>query len=199
MVSLSWYPCIKENAPQLTSVVLLFGIFIPLPSNSDQKKRKPLIFYQHSCYQLFITIGILLANLINFGTEGIQNTGSWRIVLGIGFLWAIILGLGILCFPESPRFDYRHGKHEQARKSIAVFHGVDINHRIVNDTMKDLAEKLREEDVGAEDRKWSEVFTGPRMRYRILLGMAIQMFQQLTGMNYFMVCPALLIPRLFSK
>lgn len=138
------------------------------------------------CYQLFITIGILLANLINFGTEGIENTGSWRIVLGIGFLWAIILGLGILFFPESPRFDYRHGKKEVARKSIAAFYGVSPEHRVVNDTMNDLAEKLREEEAGAEGRKWSEVFTGPRMRYRILLGMSIQAFQQLTGMNYFM-------------
>lgn len=137
-------------------------------------------------YQLFITIGILLANLINFGTEGIQNTGSWRIVLGIGFLWAIILGGGILLFPESPRFNYRHGKQAIARKDIAAFHGVGENHKVVNETMDDLALKLREEEEGAADRKWSEVFTGPRMRYRILLGMALQMFQQLSGMNFFM-------------
>lgn len=138
------------------------------------------------CYQLFITIGILLANLINFGTEGIDNTGSWRIVIGIGFLWALVLGFGILFFPETPRFDLRHGRHDLARKSIAAFHGVSENHKVVNETMDDCAKKLREEEEGAADRKWSEVFTGPRMRYRILLGMAIQMFQQLTGMNYFM-------------
>lgn len=138
------------------------------------------------CYQLFITIGILLANLFNFATHNIDNTGSWRIVLGIGFLWAIILALGILCFPESPRFDYRNGKHDIARKTIANFHGVSQNHRAVNEMMDDLRSKLREEEEGAEGRKWHEVFTGPRMKYRVLLGVAIQAFQQLTGMNYFM-------------
>jgi len=132
------------------------------------------------CYQLFITIGILLANLINFGTESISNTGSWRIVLGIGFLWAIVLAVGILFFPETPRFNFRNGKLDIARKDIAAFHGVGQNHRVVNETMEDCRKKLEEEQVGAEERKWSDVFTGPRMRYRILLGMAIQMFQQLS-------------------
>lgn len=132
------------------------------------------------CYQLFITIGILLANLINFGTEGIDNTGSWRITLGIGFLWAIILGVGILFLPETPRFNFRNGKHDLARRDIAGFYGVSENHKVVNETLDDCATKLHEEEAGAEGRKWSDVFTGPRMRYRILLGMAIQMFQQLS-------------------
>lgn len=137
------------------------------------------------CYQLFITIGILLANLVNFGTEGIENTGSWRIVLGLGFLFPIILAVGILFFPETPRFNFRHGKIDRARRDIARFYGVSENHRVVNETIDDCAKKLREEEAGAEGRKWSDVFTGPRMRYRILLGMAIQMFQQLSKYTLF--------------
>jgi MFS transporter, SP family, sugar:H+ symporter len=61
------------------------------------------------CYQLFITIGILIAYLINFGIERIQSPASWRIVMGISFVWAFVLGFGILLFPETPRFDYRKG------------------------------------------------------------------------------------------
>lgn len=170
-------PCIKERLRHLISEVPLSGMQLPVSSTSVASLMKS------SCYQLFITIGILLANLINFGTEGIHNTGSWRIPLGIGFLWAIILGLGILLFPESPRFDFRHGKVDKAKKSIAAFYGVGTEHRVVRDTMADLEQKLSEEFAGA---KWTEVFTGPRMTYRILLGMSIQAFQQLTGMNYFM-------------
>lgn len=179
MACLLLFQCIKERALRPTLEEPSFGtcIFVFL---LDSRVNR------NSCYQLFITIGILLANLINFGTESISNTGSWRIPLGIGFLWPIILGLGILCFPESPRFDFRHGKVEEARNSIAAFYGVGNSHKVVNDTISELGIKLKEEEVGAEDRKWHEVFTGPRMRYRILLGMSIQMFQQLTGMNYFM-------------
>jgi len=134
------------------------------------------------CYQLFITIGILLANLINFGTESISNTGSWRIPIGISFAWALILAFGILLFPETPRFDFRNGNIDKARKNIAKFHGVSENHRVVRDMMLDLEEKLAEEDTKTG---LLEVFKGKRMMYRILLGVGIQAFQQLTGANYF--------------
>ena len=137
---------------------------------------------RYSCYQLFITIGILLANLINFGTESISNTGSWRIPIGISFAWALILAFGILLFPETPRFDFRNGNIDKARKNIAKFHGVSENHRVVRDMMLDLEEKLAEEDTKTG---LLEVFKGKRMMYRILLGVGIQAFQQLTGANYF--------------
>ena len=136
------------------------------------------------CYQLFITIGILIANLINFGTESLPNTGSWRIVMAIGWLFALVLGVGILFFPETPRFEARHDKIDNARASMAKFHGVSIHHRIVNKQMDEMAEKLQIEREGG-DHPWYEVITGPRMTYRILLGVAIQALQQLTGANYF--------------
>lgn len=137
-----------------------------------------------SCYQLFITIGILLANLVNFGTEEMQNTGSWRIPMGVGFAWPLILGGGILLFPESPRFEYRQGKIDSARTTVARFHGVPENHNKVNQELEEMREKLEAENQGG-DHPWYEVFTGPRMMYRILLGVAIQAFQQLSGANYF--------------
>lgn len=62
----------------------------------------------NSCYQLFITLGIFTADCINYGTEAMDNTGSYRIPMGIGFLWAIILGVGIMFLPESPR----HGTYK---------------------------------------------------------------------------------------
>jgi SP family sugar:H+ symporter-like MFS transporter len=136
------------------------------------------------CYQLFITIGILIAYLINFGTETISNTASWRIPMGIGYLFPMVLGFGILLFPETPRFHYSIGKIDHARTSIAKFHGVGENHKVVHQQMAELQEKLEAEESGG-DHPWYEVFTGPRMFYRVLLGVAIQAFQQLSGANYF--------------
>jgi SP family sugar:H+ symporter-like MFS transporter len=47
-------------------------------------------------YQLFITLGILLASLINLGTKNFTySSASWRITIGIGLLWPLILGIGI--------------------------------------------------------------------------------------------------------
>merc|ERR1711900_53540 len=59
---------------------------------------------------------------------------------------------------------------------------VSARTRVVRDMMLDLEEKLAEEDTKTG---LLEVFKGKRMMYRILLGVGIQAFQQLTGANYF--------------
>jgi hypothetical protein len=46
-----------------------------------------------SAYQFCITIGILIANCVVFGTQDRLDTSSYRIPIGIQFLWALILGV----------------------------------------------------------------------------------------------------------
>ncbi|KAK3315241.1 general substrate transporter [Apodospora peruviana] len=137
-----------------------------------------------SCYQLFITLGIWTAEMINYGTHTMNNSGSWRIPNGISFLWALILGGGILLLPESPRFAYRAGREEEARNTIARLAGLAPDAPSVNMQIDEIREKLEEERAGAETN-WYEIFTGPRMLYRTLLGIILQTGQQLTGANFF--------------
>ncbi|KAL9126857.1 MAG: hypothetical protein Q9217_004165 [Psora testacea] len=133
---------------------------------------------------LFITLGILFANIVNYGTERIHNTASWRIPMGIGFLWAIILGVGILFFPETPKHNFRKGKPEKAKRTMTKLLGVGDNHRKVAMELNEMKKALEAEQAGG-NRPWWEVFTGPRMAYRTLLGIVLQAFQQLTGANFF--------------
>ena len=104
--------------------------------------------------------------------------------MGIGFLFAIVLGTGILFFPETPRHDYRHGKIDPATKSIAKFNGVSVRHKVIKDQLVEMQEKLQTELEAGTPSFW-EIFTGPRMAYRIVLGCTIQALQQLTGANFF--------------
>ncbi|KIW19396.1 hypothetical protein PV08_03691 [Exophiala spinifera] len=140
-------------------------------------------------YQLFITLGIFLAACFNYGTYTHQrsNSGSWRIVIGLGWLWTIILGVGILFFPETPRYDYRRGQRERAKETLMKVYGAPAHHYSVHVQMEEIDNKLRAE-VQTKGNPVSEfigMWRAPRMRYRLLLGMALQMFQQLTGANYF--------------
>lgn len=41
---------------------------------------------------------------ISIGARNHPGSASWRIVVGISFVWAFILGVGILTMPESPRY-----------------------------------------------------------------------------------------------
>lgn len=135
-------------------------------------------------YQLFITLGIWLGYMVDFGTEGESSSASWRIPNGLSFLWALILGVGILALPESPRFAYRLGREDEARQVIARLAGISPDDQEVNDEIDEIRTKLQEERAGA-DTAWHEIFTGPRMLYRTILGVVLQAGQQLTGANFF--------------
>lgn len=48
-------------------------------------------------YQFCITLGLLLASCVAYGTEDRTDTGSYRIPIAIQMLWAIILGTFVFC------------------------------------------------------------------------------------------------------
>lgn len=137
-----------------------------------------------SCYQLFITCGIWLANCINYGTEATPSARSWRLPMGIGFIFPVLMIVGICFLRESPRWEYRHGKIDSARLTVAKSYGVPEDHYEVQRELREIKEKLEAENVGGS-HPFYEVFTGPRMLYRVLLGCILQSLQQLTGANFF--------------
>jgi len=135
------------------------------------------------CYQLFITIGIFTADCINYKTETRLDTGSYRIPMGVGFIWALLLAVGILFLPESPRWDWNHGREARAKVTMTKFYGAsDSNHSIIRNETNEI-ETIRQRTQGGTSL-W-ETFRAPKMAKRILLAMGLQMFQQLTGANYF--------------
>ncbi|KAI0023802.1 general substrate transporter [Xylariomycetidae sp. FL0641] len=140
-------------------------------------------------YQLFITLGIFLAACFNYGTYLHQrdNSGSWRIVIGLGWIWTLILGVGIVAFDETPRFDYRRGRVDRARRTLIRVYGAPENHWAIHTQMEEIESKLRAESKIQQSaaKEFVNMFKAPRMGYRIALGMVLQMFQQLTGANYF--------------
>ncbi|KAF2156565.1 general substrate transporter [Myriangium duriaei CBS 260.36] len=136
-----------------------------------------------SSYQLFITLGIWTGYMVDYGTNGMPSSASWRIPEGLSFLWAAVLGGGILFLPESPRYAYRMGKEEEARINIARLSGIEVDHKEVVDQIHDIQEKIEEESAQKEVA-WYEIFTGPRMAYRTILGVVLQAGQQLTGANF---------------
>ncbi|PSK34979.1 Hexose transporter 2 [Elsinoe australis] len=137
-----------------------------------------------SCYQLFITLGIFIAYCINFGTEVRDDSSEWRIPMGVGFIFPVIMAVGICFLRESPRWDYRHGKIDRARATVAKSYGVSEDHWEVQREIREIKAKLDAENVGGA-HPWYEVFTGPRMAYRTALGITLQALQQLTGANFF--------------
>lgn len=53
-----------------------------------------------SGYQFCITIGLLLAAVVDNSTMNRMGSGSYRIPIAIQFAWALILGTGLFLLPE---------------------------------------------------------------------------------------------------
>nr|AAB65790.1 hexose transporter [Aspergillus parasiticus] len=134
-----------------------------------------------SAFQLFVAS--VFSSLIsstsvpNPSTVPLPGVSLWDMCA-----WPLILGVGTLFLPESPRYAYRNGRVEEAREVMCKLYGVGPNHRCIAQEMKDMKDKLDEEKAAGQ--AWHfEVFTGPRMFYRVA-GIALQSLQQLTGANF---------------
>ena len=139
-------------------------------------------------YQLFITLGIFLAACFNYGTvKHLHDSASWRVIIGLGWVFTLVLGVGILFFPETPRYDYATGHYDRARETLCQIYNAPANHWSIVTQIEEIESKLRAEEKvqGSPLSEFVNLWKGPRMTYRILLGIGLQMFQQLSGANYF--------------
>lgn len=143
-------------------------------------------------YQLLITIGILVSNIINFGVRNIETSdASWRIVIGLGIFFALPLGIGVLFVPESPRWLAARHDWDGARLSMARLRGLknDPHNELVENDLKEMY-AIIEKEKRAGTGSWVECFARsssgyPKVLYRTLLGVGVHFLQQWTGVNYF--------------
>ena len=98
---------------------------------------------------------------------------------------AIILLVGLFFFPYSPRWLASKDRWEEALQVLASLHGKgDVNHPKVLATYQEIEEALRFEREQAVSS--FKALVEPRMLKRVALGMSIQMWSQLCGMNIMM-------------
>ena len=143
-----------------------------------------------SLQQWAITWGILIQYFIQYGASfydgGPQNpsqgTAAFRIPWGIQIIPAVVLLAGMFFFPKSPRWLARQDRWEEAIMVLAKLHGGgDMNHPKVLAEYQEIEEALTLEREAAKS-DWVAI-TEPRMLKRVILGISIQMWSQLSGIN----------------
>lgn len=140
-----------------------------------------------SGYQFFITIGLLLAAVVDQSTQNNMTSSSYRIPMGLQWLWALILGVGLFCLPESPRYHVKNGDRAKATKALATLRGQPQDSQYIQDELNELVANWQYESTHMQ-AGWMDCFRGGwtpsgNLR-RVILGMAMQMMQQWTGVNF---------------
>ncbi|KAJ5966846.1 hypothetical protein N7501_003094 [Penicillium viridicatum] len=133
-------------------------------------------------YQLAITIGLLLAAIVNNATKDRDDTGCYRIPIAVQFAWAIILVVGMLVLPETPRFLIKQDRYEEATKALARLRRMDVNDPAV---VAELAEVQanHEYEMSLGKATYIEIVRGS-LGKRLATGCAVQGLQQLAGVNF---------------
>ncbi|XP_057789852.1 sugar transport protein 8-like [Salvia miltiorrhiza] len=130
------------------------------------------------CFQLLITVGILVANLINYWTSGIPGHG-WRISLGLAAVPAVVLGLGSILISETPTSLVERGRKEEGLKSLRRIRGVD-------DVQKEFDEIVEATDVANQIKHPFRNLKRRSSWPMLFCSIALQIFQQFTGINVIM-------------
>ncbi|KQK04292.1 hypothetical protein BRADI_2g12840v3, partial [Brachypodium distachyon] len=130
-------------------------------------------------FQLMITLGILAANLINYGTDKIAGGWGWRLSLALAAVPAGIITVGSFFLPDTPNSLLERGKADDAREMLRRVRGTDD----VEEEYGDLS--AASEASRAVKSPWRDIL---RRQYRPQLAMAvfIPLLQQLTGINVIM-------------
>ncbi|EKV19795.1 MFS monosaccharide transporter, putative [Penicillium digitatum] len=133
-------------------------------------------------YQLAITIGLLLAAIVNNSTKDRDDTGCYRIPISIQFAWAIILIVGMLLLPETPRFLIKQDRYEEATKALARLRHMDVEDPAI---VAELAEiqANHEFEMRLGKASYLEIVRGS-LGKRLATGCAVQGLQQLAGVNF---------------
>ncbi|MCJ1262745.1 hypothetical protein MMC22_002615 [Lobaria immixta] len=146
-----------------------------------------------SGYQFCITIGILLASCVDYGTQNRNDTGSYRIPIAIQMLWAIILAIGLFLLPESPRYFVKRGKIDKATTSLAKLRGEPEGSEYIQQELAEIIAnheyELKVIPQGSYISSWLNCFSGSLWNpssniRRTILGTSLQMMQQWTGVNF---------------
>ncbi|KAA1466224.1 general substrate transporter [Dentipellis sp. KUC8613] len=154
---------------------------------SSAAKRGSFIMIEGS----LITFGIM----ISFWVRG--SSAEWRVPISLQIILALIMIAGIGILPESPRWLVKQGRDAEA---IAVISALDDKPH-TDPEVRQLYHGIREAvlvEGSASEASLKELFHGgPTQNFRrAALGVIVQCFQQITGINIITYYATLLFERL---
>ena len=138
-----------------------------------------------SMYQLMVTFGIFLGCCVVYNTRHYDSTAQWRVPLGLCFAWAIIICVGMFLIPESPRYLAQCGRVEEARRAVARLSRLPVDDKFVENEIDLILEGI-ESQKKAGEASFKDLFSiKTKVLQRLITGILVQTFLQLTGENYF--------------
>ncbi|KAK8113055.1 MFS general substrate transporter [Apiospora sp. TS-2023a] len=175
--------CASQNIGMLCAGRVIAGLCVGIASSivpvyQAEIAPKEIRGRVVSLQQWAITWGILIQYFIQYGAAQVgggpddpnQPEAAFRIPWGVQMVPAFILLIGLFFFPYSPRWLATKDRWEEAIQVLAEYQEIED------------ALRFEREEATSSFR----ALVKPRIFKRVLLGMSVQMWSQLCGMNIMM-------------
>lgn len=129
-------------------------------------------------FQLDVTIGIFIANILNYYFSNIHPYG-WRLSLGLAGIPATILCMGSFIISETPASLVERGKVDEGLKMLKKVRGVE-------NVDAEFEELKHASKVAQQVKHPYRALMKRRSRPPLVIAILMQVFQQFTGINAIM-------------
>jgi sugar porter (SP) family MFS transporter len=132
--------------------------------------------------QFMLSWGFFIAQWLGYGCFQVDSPFQWRFPLSFQVVPGLIMAVGIWFLKESPRWLVEQDRLEEARGVLASLHGTGSNQEFLDLEFREIRDTIVAEKAVAV-KSWKEMVSRPSWRKRLFLGMVIQAFGQLSGIN----------------
>jgi MFS family permease len=132
--------------------------------------------------QVMLSWGFFIAQWLGYGCFKVDSAFQWRFPLLFQVIPPVIMMLGIPWLPESPRWLVERERYDEAQTVLKRLRSGNTEERLINLEFLEIRETIiAEKQVTVTS--WKEIFSRPAWRKRLILGMGLQAFSQLSGVN----------------
>lgn len=136
-----------------------------------------------STFQLAATLGIFLANAVNYAQHAKGTDFSWRFPIAIQLIWAAIVFVGTVLAPESPRYYVQRNNLDRARVNLAKLRGLDEEDPELLAELDTIVRGVEDEKLAADSTYLDCFRMKDRMFLRTMNGVMAQWGQQWSGVK----------------
>ncbi|KAF9889637.1 hypothetical protein FE257_007145 [Aspergillus nanangensis] len=133
---------------------------------------------------LLVGVGIVISYFFDYGMSFVGGQIAWRLPIACQMLFAFVVIVLIFGLPESPRYCYKEGRHEEALQILSDVYGRPKDDPKILAEQAEILEAIAMETKHGEYQwrnilKRDDVATG----HRVLLAYGMQFMNQVGGIN----------------